>query len=100
MLIFANIHALGLQVLPCLQYLSLELRVRIWHIVERKDAPAKFEEKVCAEGNEGPERNLVHGQQCNYPLSPENLHMGQPPSEWSRGTQRPPCIPQGTSTLC
>jgi hypothetical protein len=36
----------------------LQLRVRVRNIVEREDAPAKLEEKVCAEGNETPERNL------------------------------------------
>jgi hypothetical protein len=39
--------------------MSLQLGVRIRDIVKGEDAPAKLEEKVCAEGNETPERNLV-----------------------------------------
>ena len=30
----------------------------LWYIVESEHAPAEFEEKVCAEGDNGPERKL------------------------------------------
>jgi hypothetical protein len=61
-LILTNIHALGLQILPGLRYLALQLRIRIGNIVEREDTPAKLEEKVCAEGNKCPEGNLLNSQ--------------------------------------
>jgi hypothetical protein len=57
-LILPNIHTLTNQILPRLQYLRLNLLVRLGDIVEREDAPAELEEQVCAEGNESPEGEL------------------------------------------
>jgi hypothetical protein len=57
-LILTNIHTLGNQVPPGLQYLSLQLLVRIWNIVECEDSPTELEKEVCAEGDEGPEGDL------------------------------------------
>jgi hypothetical protein len=59
-LILTNIHALGLEIFPRLDDLSLQLLVCIWDVVEGKDSPAELEEEVCAEGNEGPEGKLLH----------------------------------------
>jgi hypothetical protein len=57
-LIFAHVHSLRAEVFPCLGYLLHNLGVCLWYIVEGEDAPAKLEEKVCAEGDEGPEWEL------------------------------------------
>ena len=54
-LVFANIHALCLKVFPLLRYLLHELLVRVGYVIEGEDSPAELEEKVCAEGDEGPE---------------------------------------------
>jgi hypothetical protein len=64
-LVLANIHASGLQILPRLSYLPLQLLVRIRNIVEGEDAPAELEQEVCAEGDEGPEWNLLRRQGGN-----------------------------------
>jgi hypothetical protein len=61
-LVLTNIHPLGLEILPRLHYLTLQLRIRIGDIVEREDAPAELEQKVCAKGDKCPERNLMNGQ--------------------------------------
>jgi hypothetical protein len=55
-LVLTNIHSPRLQILPRLQNLTLQFRIRIWYIVEREDAPAELEQEVRAEGDQGPER--------------------------------------------
>jgi len=60
-LIFADIHALCLKIFPRLRYLLHELLVRVGYVVEGEDSPAELEEKVCAEGDEGPEGQLWFG---------------------------------------
>lgn len=57
-LVLSNIHALALEVLPGLHYLTLQLLVRVGNIVEREDTVAELEQKVCAERDEGPEGDL------------------------------------------
>jgi hypothetical protein len=58
LIVCAHIHALCPQFRTCLLYLSHQLLVRIWNVVEGKDSPAELEEEICAEGNKGPEREL------------------------------------------
>jgi hypothetical protein len=53
-----NIHTLSPQIRPRQINLLHKLRVRLGYIVECEDAVSEFEEEVCAEGNEGPERKL------------------------------------------
>jgi hypothetical protein len=58
-LVLANVDTPRLEIFPRLQNLSLQLRIRIRNVVEGEDSPAELEQKVCAEGNESPEWNLV-----------------------------------------
>lgn len=44
--------------------LAQQLLVRLGAVVEGHDAPAKLDEKVCAEGDEGPERQLLDARRC------------------------------------
>jgi hypothetical protein len=57
-LVLANVDALGAEIFPGLRYLLHELPVCIWYVVEGEDSPAKFEEEVCAEGDERPKGKL------------------------------------------
>jgi hypothetical protein len=57
-LVLANIHPLGLEVDPRLEYLLLNLLVRFRHVVEGEDAVAELEKEVSAEGDESPEGDL------------------------------------------
>jgi hypothetical protein len=62
-LILTNVHPPRLQILSRFQNLFLQLRICVRNIVECKHAPTELEEQVCAEGNQGPEWNLVKHRQ-------------------------------------
>jgi hypothetical protein len=59
LIISTNVDALGSELCPCLLDLCHQLRVCLRYVVEGEDAPAELEEKVCAEGNERPKRDLA-----------------------------------------
>ena len=57
-LVLTDIDTLGAEVFPCLRYLLHDLPVRLGYVIEGEDAPAELEEKVGAEGDEGPKGKL------------------------------------------
>jgi hypothetical protein len=61
-LVLTDIDTLRAEVFPCLCYLLHDLLVRLWYVVEGEYAPAELEEKVGAEGDEGPEGKLRYCQ--------------------------------------
>jgi hypothetical protein len=54
----ANIDTLCPECCSCLLNLCHQFRMRLGYIVEGEDSPAELEEKVCAERDECPEREL------------------------------------------
>lgn len=54
-----DVDALGRQLVPSLLDFQHQLLVRLGYIVEGEDTQSQLEQKVCAEGNEGPERKLL-----------------------------------------
>jgi hypothetical protein len=54
-----NTNPLRLQFRSRSLNLTHQFLISLWHIVESQDTVSEFEKEVCAEGDEGPEGELV-----------------------------------------
>ena len=54
-----HINPLTPQLFPCYLNFAHQLLICLWHIIERKNPPAKLKEEIGTERYEGPEGELI-----------------------------------------
>lgn len=80
LIVGANIDTLCPKICACLLDLCHQFRMRLGDVVEGEDSPAELEEKVCAERDECPERDLRIFSLSPAVVGVSYLPRGQSPS--------------------
>lgn len=75
-LVRTNVYTLSAQLGACFLDLCHQFLVCFGDVVEGEDTPAELEEEICAEGYEGPERELGSGKYVKDPWGALELTTG------------------------